>query len=116
MFDLKLMDPDLHRRYCGQDNRWIQKNYATLAKGNVPFQTRVPLIPDVTDTVENITAIARFMKTLEVHSVELLPYHKFTGSKYAMMGRRYSPPFDETKMPEPHLRFFERYGIEVTIL
>ena len=45
-----------------------------------------------------------------------LPYHKLTGSKYAMTGRKYEPEFDETIPPQLHLDLFKNYGIEVTVL
>ena len=116
LFDLKLMDTQQHRTYCGADNDVILHNYRTLAMSGTDFITRTPLIPTVNDTVENITATARFLQENGVHRVELLPYHSLTGSKYAMLGRTYAPDFDESRIPERHLEIFQSYQIEVTEL
>ena len=116
LFDLKLMDPQKHLYYCGQNNALILKNYRTLAASGKDFITRIPVIPTVNDTEENMKATAAFMKENQVTRVELLPYHKLTGSKYAMTGRQYSPEFDETIPPQLHLDIFENFGIEVNIL
>lgn len=116
LYDLKLMDPRKHRLYCGQDNAEILANYRTLAASGKPFITRIPLIPGVNDTAENLEATAAFMLESAAKHVEILPYHDLTGSKYALVGREYSPPFDEHVKPDPHLEIFEKYGIEVTIL
>ena len=116
LYDLKLMDPQKHRYYCGQDNASILQNYRTLAQSGKDFITRIPVIPTVNDTEENMRATAAFLIENGVHRLELLPYHKLTGSKYAMTGRTYSPEFDETIPPELHLDIFETYGIEVNVL
>ena len=116
LYDLKLIDPSLHNQYCGQDNAAILENYKALAKSGKEFITRIPLIPTVTDTEENLTAIATLMRECDVKRAELLPYHRLTGSKYAMTGRVYSPSFDETLTPQTRAELFKAYEIEVTIL
>ncbi|MBQ5926473.1 MAG: glycyl-radical enzyme activating protein, partial [Clostridia bacterium] len=80
LFDLKVMDEEGHRRYCGVSYRKIKENYRLLAESGKKFVTRVPLIPGVTDTKENLTAIAEFMRENGVGYVEVLPYNKLAGS------------------------------------
>lgn len=116
LYDLKLMDDTLHRKYTGVSNEQILQNYKILAKCGIPFITRVPLIPTVSDTKENLTATAEFMRQNGVHQIELLPYHITAGAKYKLLGRDYEPNFDTTVTPNPHLEIFESYGIEVRIL
>jgi pyruvate formate lyase activating enzyme len=116
LYDLKLMDPARHRYYCKADNTQILENYRILARSGKEFITRIPLIPTVNDTEENIKQTAAFMIENGVHRVELLPYHNMTGSKYAMTGRVYKPEFDETVKPKLHLDIFQSYRIEVTVL
>ena len=111
LYDLKLMDPALHRRYCGTDNGHILKNYRTLAASGKEFVTRIPLIPGVTDTAENLSAIAAFVKEQGVDRVELLPYNRMAGSKYAGLLRPFEPGFDEDRAVELHLEIFEKHGI-----
>ena len=54
LYDLKLMDDVRHRHYTGVSNERILENYSLLAERGVPFITRIPLIPTVNDTAENI--------------------------------------------------------------
>lgn len=116
LYDLKIMDNDLHREYTGVDNRPILENFRTLANGDVPFVVRVPLIPRITDTEENVEAIARFLDECDVRYAELLPYNKMAGGKYKLVGREYQPRFDETVEVTPHGEIFAAYSIQTEIL
>ncbi|MBO5323195.1 MAG: radical SAM protein [Oscillospiraceae bacterium] len=116
LYDLKLMDSELHKKYTGVDNRCILENYRTLATSGKPFITRIPLIPCVNDTLDNITQTAQFMSQLGVTKVELLPYNKAAGAKYKMLGREYITDFDPSVPPQSHTEVFEHYGIGVKIL
>ena len=111
LYDLKLMDGAAHRRFCGVDNGRILENYRALAASGVPFITRIPLIPGVTDTAENLSAIAAFVREQGVDHVELLPYNRMAGSKYTGLLRPFEPGFDEDKAVELHLEVFENYGV-----
>lgn len=111
LYDLKLMATAAHRHYCGVDNHLILKNYESLVASGVPFVTRVPLIPGVTDTAENLSAIAAFVGSLGVKYVELLPYNRMAGSKYVGLLRPFEPGFDEDRSVELHLEIFEKHGI-----
>lgn len=116
LYDLKLMDGTRHKHYTGVDNTVILENYRTLAQSGVPFITRIPLIPTVNDTEENLAATARFMAELVVDRVELLPYNRAAGAKYPLTARTYAVDFDETLPPNPRRDIFEHYGIGVTVL
>ena len=116
LYDLKLMDEKQHQYYTGVSNRQILENYRTLAQSGKKFCTRIPLIPGVNDTEENITATAEFMRSLGVRYVELLPYNTMAGSKYAMLGKTYAPKFDGAQKPQIREDIFNQYGIEVKVL
>lgn len=116
LYDLKLMDSDKHKKYTGVDNGAILENYRTLARSGKPFITRIPLIPGVNDTEENLTQTAQFMNSLHINKVELLPYNKAAGAKYKMLDRIYTTDFDPDVEPQSHTEIFENYGIEVRIL
>ena len=116
LYDLKLMDDSAHRRYTGVSNAPILENYKTLASSGVKFITRIPLIPTVNDTEENIAATAKFMRECGADHIELLPYNKLAGGKYKLLGREYVTDFDESTEVNPHIEIFDKYGIEVKIL
>ena len=84
--DIKLADPALHKQYTGVDNSGILRNIAWLKKSGKLFVFRVPLIPNITDTPENLKQIAEIT---EDFPVELLSYNKLAGAKYEMLGLEY---------------------------
>ncbi len=112
LYDLKLMDNGLHEKYCGQGNETIKENYRILINSGVDFITRVPLIPSITDTEENLLAIAEFISSLGVKYVELLPYNRLAGAKYDALLRTYAPEFNEKAEVNLGLSIFEKFGIK----
>lgn len=116
LYDLKIFDREVHRRYTGVPNDLILQNYRTLAASRLPFTTRIPLIPTVTDTEENLHAICRFMRECGVFYAELMPYHSMTGSKYPLCGKTYAPSFDDTQAPQIHHEIFADHGIQIKVL
>lgn len=116
LYDIKLMDEEEHIKYTGLSNRIILENFRTLCKSGVPFCVRIPLIPGVTDTAENITVAAAFLKEQGQTRIELMPYNKMAGGKYALAGRSYCPPFDESIQVKPYIEIFQQYGITAILL
>ncbi|MHB8156488.1 MAG: radical SAM protein, partial [Desulfocucumaceae bacterium] len=62
LFDLKLISDRDHLRYTGQSNAPILENARLLGKMPVPVWIRVPVIPGITDSPENISGISRFIR------------------------------------------------------
>jgi pyruvate formate lyase activating enzyme len=115
-FDLKLMDPARHRHYTGQDNRVILRNLDHLATLPTPCVIRVPLVPGVTDTPENLAAIAQRAAALpRLIRVDLLPYNRAAGGKYASCGRSFQPEWDESLPVHPLMDSFLAAGVPVQI-
>ncbi len=115
--DLKIFDDKKHIEYTGVSNKKILENIDFLKSAGKPFLLRIPLIPGVTDTNENLETIAEFIKdskTLE--RVELLPYNRLAGAKYPMMGLEYKPEFDENKDVNANCSIFLKYGIRSCVL
>jgi len=84
LYDVKLIDEEEHRRWTGTSNRQILRNAARLANHNV--QIRVPLIPNITDTEDNLRGIFDFMRSVGLLSVGLLPYNTSSSAKYEWLG------------------------------
>ncbi len=116
LYDLKIIDERLHERYCGASNGIIIENYARLAASGVPFVTRVPLIPGVTDTAQNKEQLAQLMKNNGINYVEVLPYNKLAGSKYALALREYAPDFDDKAEVDFDFSAFDKCGVQVKIM
>lgn len=83
LYDVKLFDSKLHKEYTSGDNRQILANVKKLSEAGQNLWIRVPVIPDVNDTEEEMTAIADFIAPLQnIQQVRLMPYHTLGKSKY----------------------------------
>jgi pyruvate formate lyase activating enzyme len=87
LYDLKLIDDAQHRHWTGATNRGILDNARRLS--GVDVQVRVPLIPGVTDTRENLEGIFCFLQEAGLTRVALLPYNPSAAAKYEWLDRRY---------------------------
>ncbi|MCL4424306.1 MAG: glycyl-radical enzyme activating protein [Firmicutes bacterium] len=114
-FDLKLIDSEEHKKYTGRANRIILDNFqALLASGAVPVLPRIPLIPGITTSENNLAGLAAFLRRLGVAKVALLPYNPLWVTKADNLGRptpyRHSSWMTEEERAKC-ARFFD--GIEV---
>ena len=117
MMDIKIVDPELHRKWTGKGNALILNNLETLIASAKPFIARIPLIPGVNDGDDNLEATAALLEgATGLQRVELLPYHKTAGAKYPMVSREYSPGFDTGKAPRLDKEPFEKRNIKTIIL
>lgn len=91
--DLKIPDAQKHREYTGRDNSLILENIRKLSGIHQNIIVRIPVIPGVNDSVEDIFGfsreIARFGKG--IRSVELLKYNPLAESKYTAADCEYHP-------------------------
>jgi len=115
--DLKHPDPEQHERYTGADLAPVLANLAWLKASGHPFVARIPLVPGVNDAPETLE---RFAELLQGESgltgVELLPYHLTAGSKHALLGLQYNPPFDPYLPLAPDLTVFTERGVPCRIM
>jgi pyruvate formate lyase activating enzyme len=101
LYDLKHMDPEEHERLTGVPNGRILENARRMGRRGVPVLVRVPIVPGLTDSEENLRAIVEFCLEMEgLVGVEPLPYHPLGVPKYGRLGREYglkdlSPPGEE---------------------
>jgi len=117
MMDIKMKDRKLHRKYTGVDNEIILQNLEYLKSCCKEFAIRIPLIPGVNDTNENLTQTAMLLKGVKsLTKVELLPYHKTAGAKYGMLGMKYNPDFDVESTPNCNKEIFENFDIPCEVL
>lgn len=122
--DIKLIDPEMHRRYCGVSNEIILKNFEALhsrgKKGGIPILPRIPLIPDITATAANLSGIAGWLKKIDVDRAALMAYHPLWREKEKKIGRMtkdFSEPVFDKWMERDGVascrRIFEEAGIAV---
>jgi pyruvate formate lyase activating enzyme len=91
------MDPRRHEELTGRSNELILGNLAKVLSVMEPEDVviRIPVIPGCNDSVENISASAKFVSELGFERIELMPYHRFGVSKYEQYGMRYQ--LDESR-------------------
>ena len=101
MMDIKHMDSAKHRWATGAPNERILAAARKFAAMEQPIIFRIPVIPTVNDSVEEVAAIAAFVRELiEVRnqaggdgehtiSLELLPFHRLAGDKYRSLDMDY---------------------------
>jgi pyruvate formate lyase activating enzyme len=117
LMDIKHTDAEIHKKVTGVDNGLILKNLQYLISLNKEFYIRIPLIPGINDTRENMEAIAKLLMDAKgLIRVELLPYHRTAGAKYSMIGKEYRPVFDVEQKPKVYLECFEKYHIRSVVL
>lgn len=89
LFDMKLIDSEMHRLYTGVGNEVILRNLAALAGDpavNPKIIMRLPLISGVNDSLEDIQKVKRLFLDNGLKSVTLLPYHELGISKRRNIG------------------------------
>ena len=112
LFDVKIADPDEHRRLLGEGNSRILENLARLAALRPQdVVARIPLIPGYTATEKNIAGLAGLLRELGVHRYSLLAYHPYGLEKMARLGRSPDTTLAQKGMDpsavEPWHRFFK---------
>jgi len=103
--DIKHMDPQTHKQLTGIDNRLILHNIRQVAAADWDgfIVIRIPVIPGLNDSEENIRATARFVHEIDLEVINILPFHRLGESKYRQLGRVYEL-VDQTPPPEEHMQ------------
>ena len=124
-FDIKIVDAALHRQYCGAANRKILENFrhlaALAAEGRLDLLPRVPLVPGITATEANLSAIAALLLENNIPFVKLLAYNPLWTQKPLKIGVKdkfSSEKASQDWIPSQDLdrmeRIFRKKGIEIT--
>lgn len=85
LYDIKIMDGQNHRFWTRQDNTVILQNFDYLCKrvqdSGAEIWVRTPIIPNATDSEENIGQIARFLNN-RADKWELCAFNNLCRDKY----------------------------------
>lgn len=120
LYDLKHMDPELHKKYTGVDNILIHANADYLLNSGAHVIFRIPVIPEVNTSGDEVARMIGFLKERSevVKEVHLLPYHRIAENKYFRL--RMNQPLKKVKEPDQTFmeqlkKEFENSGLEVVI-
>lgn len=120
LYDLKILDESSHRKYTGVSNDLIIKNLLYLVENGrgKNIIIRFPVIPDITDTDENLRKLLEFLRLLDgVKEVNLLPFHDVS-EKYTRIGRKYLMPIHGAPSKERLIyikEIIEKIGVRAKI-
>lgn len=118
LYDIKLMDGERHREYTGQPNAVVHDNLRRLGKLGKTIIIRIPFIPTVNDSEENLRQTAELAREVNAMEVHLLPFHQIGESKWNNLGFNYTfhdyqPPSE--KLLEQAADILREYGLRVNI-
>ncbi len=83
LYDIKLLSEEAHQEYTNVSNQPILENLEKLDETGKEIILRIPLIPNITDTEENLKHIAEFISGFQhIQKIDLLPYNKLARDKY----------------------------------
>jgi pyruvate formate lyase activating enzyme len=89
--DIKHMDPAAHKQLTGSSNERILENIRNLDDAGMRLRLRMPLVPSLNDSDENLHATADFVRSLKnVERFDLLPYHRLGEPKWEQLNRCYA--------------------------
>lgn len=118
LYDIKLFDPEEHRKYTGVSNEIIKDNLRFLLENDKNVILRFPIVPGITDTHKNVEGWLNFLLKLNgAKEINLLPYHDVE-EKYHRLSKTYkmkvhSAPKEETLIWIKDK--FEEIGLKVKI-
>jgi pyruvate formate lyase activating enzyme len=121
LYDVKHPNSARHREATGVPNERILDNLRkTVAKPGLKVWVRHPVIPQFSDSEEELEELCKLILTLKpsVEKISLLPYHKFGELKYAAMGKVYPwkgiPTISDEQIGELK-KLVESHGIKVDV-
>ena len=92
LFDVKHMNSAKHNELTGIGNEIIQHNLnVALSLYPEKIRIRIPLMPGLNDTNENIIALSNILVKYNINQVDILPCHFFGRNKYEALGRSHPP-------------------------
>lgn len=86
LYDLKLIDEELHIKYTDESNKIILRNLIFLLQQGARVIVRIPLVPGISITPSNVSKTLDFLKNLDPSpEINLLPYHRIASGKYTAL-------------------------------
>ncbi len=119
LFDLKCMDGEKHKSLTGVSNERIIENLKYLFSVGADVIIRLPLIPDINDSEEDIKSLCEFLSEYEgrYRYAEIMPYHSLGAAKAQKIGKEnyYAAKNADDENKKRWIDLFLKYGINVKI-
>ena len=90
LLGLKAIDPDVHKRLTGMDNKPVHEFARRLAAKKKPIRIRFVVVPGFTDDMDEVGRMADFAASLgNVERIDVLPFHQLGRYKWEKLGMDY---------------------------
>lgn len=87
LYDLKMIDNELHKQFTGVDNHSILSNLRLLDRLKKKIIIRIPMVEKVNATTQNLSLLINFLSELtQIREIHLLPYHNWAENKHKKYG------------------------------
>jgi pyruvate formate lyase activating enzyme len=118
LYDVKLLDSNLHQQYTGRDNSLILDNLKLLSHQGAVIYLRLPLIEGINTKDEHIQQVLDFIHDLTIDQVSLLPYHHMGKIKYKRLNLEYpfvnfSSPSEDRLIEIQSMFLQENYKVKI---
>lgn len=111
LFDVKAVDPAVHRKCTGRDNRLILRNLQNLSRQGAKIEIRIPLAVGFNDGERQATA--ELLSGLSgIRRIKVLRCHSFAASRYRALGLPAPPEMTTTAEDvAEYVRFLKSYDL-----
>jgi pyruvate formate lyase activating enzyme len=121
LIDIKTYDAKRHEELTGHGNDRIISNINRIDQSDFPIDLyiRIPLVPGINDSEDNLLATVEFCKDLrKFKELHILPYHRLGVASYRFLDMNY--PLQQIESPdieiiEKKVERLRQAGIEVKI-
>ena len=90
LYDIKVIDPEVHKRCTGRDNSLILSNFEYLCERKCNIEVRIPFVVGYNDG--EIAKIGEFLRGKPIGKVTVLKYHDLARSKFTSLGMEDTMP------------------------
>lgn len=117
LLDVKSGIEEIYKKATGRALAPTLEFGRRLDQRGIPIWIRFVLVPDLTDDVDNVAAVAQYVASLgSVQRVEVLPFHQMGRDKWREMGLKYQ--LYDTQPPSADLvarvrKQFSDHGLQV---
>jgi len=112
LYDIKAVDPLVHKRCTGQDNQLILDNLHFLSENDCYIEIRYPLVKGFNDgECDKIGQLLKGMKG--IRKIKVLQYHSLAASRYRALDMPNTLPNTETTFQdvEKAVAILQSYGL-----
>jgi pyruvate formate lyase activating enzyme len=110
-YDIKIAEPGAHNHYIGRPNERILKNFRRLVgEKSVEVHPRIPIVPGITATRENLLSILDFLWEAGADNVSLLPYNPMGIEMAVSLGRPKASVSNEFMKPDEQNEIYSIFG------